>query len=81
MYNVLKEAEHRSTFYLPYWNLPFSKVIFPGQRKFYANLEVVNDCLDELIAQAKATRSSEDVEALQARDYTKVGVHPPLARA
>ncbi len=25
VYGVLKEAEHRSTFYIPYWDLPFAK--------------------------------------------------------
>lgn len=30
VYGVLKEAEHRSTFYIPYWNLPLAK--FLGER-------------------------------------------------
>ena len=34
MYGVLKEAEHRSTFYIPYWNLPITKYIVPRQVKF-----------------------------------------------
>lgn len=25
VYGVLKEAEHRSTFYIPYWNIPITK--------------------------------------------------------
>ena len=25
VYGVLKEAEHRSTFYIPYWDLPGAK--------------------------------------------------------
>ena len=69
---MLKEAEHRSTFYIPYWNLPFAKNLVPRQRQFYADLAVINDCLDGLIAQAKNTRQTEDAEALQARDYSKV---------
>ena len=72
VYGVLKEAEHRSTFYIPYWNLPFAKNLVPRQRQFYADLKVINDCLDDLIAQAKNTRQTEDAEALQARDYSKV---------
>lgn len=72
VYGVLKEAEHRSTFYIPYWNLPFAKNLVPRQRKFYADLAVINDCLDGLIAQAKNTRQTDDAEALQARDYSKV---------
>ena len=27
VYGVLKEAEHRSTFYIPYWNLPLTKYL------------------------------------------------------
>ncbi|KAL0042649.1 hypothetical protein WJX79_006457 [Trebouxia sp. C0005] len=72
VYGVLKEAEHRSTFYIPYWNLPFAKNLVPRQRKFFADLAVINDCLDDLIAQAKRTRQTDDAEALQARDYSKV---------
>ena len=72
VYGVLKEAEHRSTFYIPYWNLPFAKNLVPRQHKFYADLAVINSCLDDLIAQAKNTRQTDDAEALQARDYSKV---------
>ncbi|KAK9809041.1 hypothetical protein WJX72_008327 [[Myrmecia] bisecta] len=72
VYGVLKEAEHRSTFYIPYWNLPLAKVLVPRQRKFYADLAVINQCLDDLIHQAKNTRHEEDVEELQNRDYTQV---------
>ena len=72
VYGVLKEAEHRSTFYIPYWNIPITRYIVPRQRKFRADLEVINDCLDGLIARAKQTRQADDVEALQARDYSKV---------
>lgn len=49
VYGVLKEAEHRSTFYIPYWNLPLSAVLVPRQRKFRADLAVINACLDDLI--------------------------------
>ncbi|PRW39133.1 cytochrome P450 chloroplastic isoform C [Chlorella sorokiniana] len=72
VYGVLKEAEHRSTFYIPYWNLPLASVLVPRQRKFQADLAVINQCLNELIETAKATRQEEDLEALQARDYSKV---------
>lgn len=79
MYGVLKEAEHRSTFYIPYWNLPFAKNLVPRQRRFFADLAVINDCLDDLIAQAKNTRQTDDAEALQARDYSKVPFSLPSA--
>ncbi len=69
---MLKEAEHRSTFYIPYWDLPLASQLVPRQRQFRADLAVINDCLDGLIRLARDTRSEADVEALQARDYTKV---------
>ena len=72
VYGVLKEAEHRSTFYIPYWNLPISKYIVPRQVQFQKDIKVINECLDELINKAKSSRSVEDIEALQARDYSKV---------
>ena len=72
VYGVLKEAEHRSTFYIPYWDLPLANVLVPRQRAFYADLKVINDCLDELIAKAKTISSEDDIEALQARDYSKI---------
>jgi hypothetical protein len=83
VYGVLKEAEHRSTCYLPYWNFPLARYAVPRQRKFHADLDVINSCLDNLIAGAKAGRSEEDIEALQARDYSKVpalpfALHPVL---
>jgi cytochrome P450 len=73
VYGVLKEAEHRSTFYIPYWNIPLSRYLVPRQVAFHRDLAVINECLDGLIAEAKRTRREEDVEALQARDYGRVG--------
>ena len=81
VYGVLKEAEHRSTFYIPYWKLPLARAIVPRQRDFARDLTVINDCLDGLIALAKETRSEDDEEALQSRDYTKVGMAYQLRRA
>ncbi|XP_078166714.1 cytochrome P450, family 97, subfamily B, polypeptide 3 [Carex rostrata] len=72
VYGTLFEAEHRSTFYIPYWNLPLARWIVPRQRKFQADLKVINDCLDELIKNAKETRQEADVEKLQQRDYSSL---------
>ncbi len=41
-------------------------------------VQVLNNCMNELIAQAKATRNAEDVEALQSRDYSKAGLAEPV---
>lgn len=72
VYGVLKEAEHRSTFYIPYWNIPLTKYLVPRQVAFHKDLAVINECLDDLINRAKNTRQEEDIEALQARDYSRV---------
>ncbi|XP_078436871.1 cytochrome P450, family 97, subfamily B, polypeptide 3 [Wolffia australiana] len=72
VYGTLFEAEHRSTFYIPYWNFPLARWIVPRQRKFYSDLKVINDCLDELIKNARETREEADVEKLQQRDYSQL---------
>ncbi|CAI5958947.1 unnamed protein product [Closterium sp. NIES-64] len=72
VYGTLSEAEHRATFYIPYWNIPFISLVVPRQMKFQQDLKVINDCLDDLITRARATRQEDDLEALQQRDYSKV---------
>lgn len=72
VYGTLYEAEHRSTFYIPYWKVPFARYVVPRQVKFNADLKVINDCLDDLIERARETRQEDDWEALQSRDYSKV---------
>ncbi|XP_030456075.2 cytochrome P450 97B2, chloroplastic [Syzygium oleosum] len=69
VYGTLFEAEHRSTFYIPYWKVPLASWIVPRQRKFRKDIKVINDCLDGLIKNAKETRQETDVEKLQQRDY------------
>lgn len=56
VYGTLFEAEHRSTFYFPYWKFPPARWIVPRQRKFQSDLKIINDCLDGLIQNAKETR-------------------------
>ncbi|KAL8168284.1 hypothetical protein V2J09_009783 [Rumex salicifolius] len=72
VYGTLFEAEHRSTFYIPYWKFPLSRWLVPRQRKFHNDLKIINDCLDGLIKNAKETREEADVEKLQARDYSNI---------
>ncbi|KAL3039913.1 hypothetical protein AAZX31_01G212200 [Glycine max] len=69
LYGTLFEAEHRSTFYIPYWKIPLARWIIPRQRKFQDDLKVINTCLDGLIRNAKESRQETDVEKLQQRDY------------
>ncbi|EYU42831.1 hypothetical protein ABFS82_13G009000 [Erythranthe guttata] len=72
VYGTLFEAEHRSTFYIPYWKIPLANWLVPRQRKFQNDLKVINDCLDGLIQNAKETREEADVEKLQQRDYLNI---------
>ncbi|KAA3459172.1 cytochrome P450 97B2, chloroplastic isoform X1 [Gossypium australe] len=78
VYGTLFEAEHRSTFYIPYWKIPLARWVVPRQRKFHNDLKIINDCLDGLIRNAKDSRQEADVEKLQQRDYLniKVQLHP-----
>jgi len=75
-YACLKEAEHRSTFIIPYWKIPlFGQGAFsliPRQRKFARHLQVLNDKLEEMIQLARTFRVEEDLEALEKRDYTSI---------
>ncbi|KAJ4846702.1 hypothetical protein Tsubulata_005152 [Turnera subulata] len=72
VYGTLFEAEHRSTFYIPYWKFPLARWLVPRQRKFHNDLKIINDCLDGLIRNAKETRQETDVEKLQQRDYSNL---------
>eukprot|EP00878_Enallax_costatus_P019732 GHUV01020825.1.p1 GENE.GHUV01020825.1~~GHUV01020825.1.p1 ORF type:complete len:523 (+),score=156.16 GHUV01020825.1:102-1670(+) len=79
VYGVLKEAEHRSTFYIPYWNVPLLRAIVPRQVQFARDMAVINDCLDGLISSARAAAVSLDEEDLQNRDYSQLS-DPSLLR-
>jgi cytochrome P450 family 97 subfamily B polypeptide 3 len=72
VYRALVEAEHRSMTPAPYWNLPFANQLVPRLRAFNADLELLNDVLDDLINRAKTTRQVEDIEELERRDYANV---------
>lgn len=53
VYTVLREAEHRSTAPIPYWNLPFAAMLVPQQRKVQEALVTINSTLDSLICKCK----------------------------
>ncbi len=53
VYTVLREAEYRSTYPLPYWNLPLMRLIVPRQRRCQAALATINRTLSGLIAKSK----------------------------
>jgi len=71
VYSALVEVEHRSMTPAPYWDLPFANQLVPRLRKFNGDIELLNNVLDELILGAKKTRSEEDIETLEARNYAE----------
>lgn len=79
VYRLLKEAEHRSTVFLPYWKIPGAKQIVPRLRAFYADRKLINDTLNELIRSAKSEATEDDLDDLLARDYTGMS-DPSLLR-
>ncbi|KXZ44112.1 hypothetical protein GPECTOR_73g633 [Gonium pectorale] len=62
VYTVLREAEHRSTAPIAYWNIPGVAMLVPRQRRCAEALAIVNDCLDGLIDKCKKLVEEEDVE-------------------
>jgi cytochrome P450 family 97 subfamily B polypeptide 3 len=79
VYRTLREAEHRSATPFPYWKLPLANWLVPRLRAFNRDLAILNNVLDELIAQALKTRNAMDVEELEKRDYNQLD-NPSLLR-
>ena len=52
VYTALREAEYRSTAFIPYWNVPLLRAIVPRQRRCTEALKVINSTLDGLIAKS-----------------------------
>lgn len=50
---MLREAEYRSTYPLPYWNLALLRWLVPRQRRCQDALRLINTTLDSLIAESK----------------------------
>ena len=72
VYSALVEAEHRSMTPAPYWDIPLANQVVPRLRKFNSDLKLLNDVLDDLINRAKSTRTVEDIEELENRNYAEV---------
>jgi len=68
VYRVLQEAEHRSTSFIPYWNLPYANKWMGGQVEFRRDMTLLDDILADLINQAVESRSEASVEELELRD-------------
>lgn len=49
VYTALREAEYRSTAFVPYWNFAPLRWLVPRQRACGRALKIINDTLDGLI--------------------------------
>lgn len=68
VYRVLREAEHRSSSFIPYWNLPYADQWMGGQVEFRKDMTMLDDILADLINRAVTTRKEATVEELEERD-------------
>lgn len=68
VYRVLREAEHRSNSFIPYWNLPYADKWMGGQVEFSNDMGMLDTILAKLINQAVETRSEASVEELEDRE-------------
>lgn len=68
VYRVLREAEHRSSSFIPYWNLPYADQWMGGQVEFRKDMTMLDDILAGLINRALETRKEASVEELEERD-------------
>lgn len=79
VYRALKETEHRSMMFLPYWKIPGARSVVPRLRRFYADMQLIGETLNYLIESAKAAATSADLSELESRDYENV-TDPSLLR-
>lgn len=77
VYRVLREAEHRSSSFIPYWNLPYAEKWMGGQVEFRKDMGMLDSILSKLIEQAVGSRQEASVEELEERE---VGDDPSLLR-
>lgn len=68
VYRILREAEHRSSSFIPYWNLPYANKWMGGQVEFSRDMGMMDDILSDLINQAITTRKEASVEELEERE-------------
>ena len=77
VYRVLREAEHRSSSFIPYWNLPYADQWMGGQVEFRKDMTMLDDILADLINDAVLTRKEASIEELEERDNEE---NPSLLR-
>jgi len=77
VYRTLREAEHRSSSFIPYWNLPYADKWMGGQVEFRRDIGMLDEILTNLINRAVQTRREASVEDLEKRDYDMDGIDDP----
>jgi len=77
VYRVLREAEHRSSSFIPYWDLPYADQWMGGQVEFRHDMTMLDDILCDLINDAINTRSEASIEELEERENEE---NPSLLR-
>lgn len=70
VYRVLREAEHRSSSFIPYWDLPYADQWMGGQVEFRNDMTMLDDILADLINDAVSTRREASIEELEERENT-----------
>ena len=65
VYTSLREAEYRSTAFVPYWNVPLLRAIVPRQRRCTEALKIINATLDGLIQRCKDLVEEEEQEFVE----------------
>jgi cytochrome P450 len=68
VYRVLREAEHRSSSFIPYWNLPYADNWMGSQVEFRRDMTMLDDILANLINEAVSTRREATIEELEERE-------------
>ena len=77
VYRTLREAEHRSTSFIPYWNLPYAEKWMTGQVSFNKDMGMLDDILAELINKSIKTRKEASVEEVR-REPSRFNSGPPF---
>lgn len=68
VYRVLREAEHRSSSFIPYWDLPYADNWMGSQVEFRRDMTMLDDILANLINEAVSTRREASIEELEERE-------------
>lgn len=64
VYGLLKEAEHRSTFYIPYWNLPLTRCAHSPWLSQQSACHAFSGGPDQVTFMARAVQSASTEDIL-----------------